>query len=451
MEFSSKYHFSNEITNRRSHYDAFTGSNGATKLLTMPIQVSSEIGRLKRVIVHRPDEGIARVSPKRASELLFDDIVHLPQMQEEHDVFTGILRCFLGDDNVLETRELLAGAIAADLKTKEWVIHEIVDYEELPKSLEAKLMALPDDELADVLITGYLPSENHILFDPIPNFIFTRDIAVTVNDHVIITKPGKEARFRENYLARFIFWSHPIFAHLKEQGRLINMNHYEEFPPSRKGEVVSLEGGDMMMLNKNYLLIGRSERTSAHAIHSLRDMLFKKNVVKNVVQINIPQERSYMHIDTVFTQVNNNHIVAFKPIVVDGLSSNVEVHKINGTSVFYHSVRDFIINEINPNMEFIPSGNGDSPYQEREQWTDGCNLVALKPGVALTYDRNPHTETAFRRAGYKIVHARKLLKDMRSGKVKPEDVENTIINLPSNELSRARGGSHCMTCPIERD
>ena len=97
------------------------------------IQVSTEIGPLRRVIVHRPDEGIARVSPKRASELLFDDIVHLPQMQEEHDIFTGILRAFLGNDNVLETKDLLTGAIGADAATKEWVINEIVDYEELPK------------------------------------------------------------------------------------------------------------------------------------------------------------------------------------------------------------------------------------------------------------------------------------------------------------------------------
>ena len=102
-------------------------------------------------------------------------------------------------------------------------------------------------------------------------------------------------------------------------------------------------------------------------------------------------------------------------------------------------------------MEFILSGDGESPYQEREQWTDGCNLVALKPGVAFTYDRNPHTEEAFKKAGYKMVHARQLLKDIKSGKIKVEEIENTIINLPSNELSRARGGSHCMTCPVERE
>lgn len=416
----------------------------------MPIQVSSEIGPLKQVIVHRPDEGIARISPKKAEELLFDDIVFLPQMQEEHDVFTNVLRAFIGKENVLEATDLLTGAIGNDPETKDWVINEIVDYEELPSMLRAKLMSLPDDQLAEVLISGYLKEEDYILFDPIPNFIFTRDIAVTVNDHVIITKPGKAARFRENFLSRFIFWSHPLFAHLKEEGRVINLNHTEEFPPSKRGEVVSVEGGDVMILNEDYLLIGCSERTTAHGIHSLRDVLFEKGVVNNVVQINIPNDRSYMHIDTIFTQINTNHIVAFKPIVVDGLSSYVEVHRKSGETTTYHSVRDFIVAEINPQMHFILSGNGVSPYQEREQWTDGCNLVAIRPGVALTYDRNPHTETAFREAGYNVVHARQLLKDIKSGKVNPDEVQNTIINLPSNELSRARGGSHCMTCPIER-
>jgi len=157
-----------------------------------------------------------------------------------------------------------------------------------------------------------------------------------------------------------------------------------------------------------------------------------------------------MHIDTVFTQINHNHIVAYKPIIVDGLSSTVEVLRKDGKTGLYPSVKDFFLEEINPNMEFILSGKGESPYQEREQWTDGCNLVALKPGVALTYDRNPKTEEAFEDAGYRVVWARDLLKAFDDGIILPEEVKNTIITMPSNELSRARGGSHCMTCPIER-
>lgn len=414
------------------------------------IHVSSEIGQLKRVIVHRPDIGIARISPKRAEELLFDDIVHLPKMQEEHDIFTDVLKAFLGKDNVLETGQLICEALKSDAQKSREIIEKVIEYEELPNSYVEKLLALEAKELTEILITGYWKEEDHILFDPIPNFIFTRDIAVTVNDHVIITKAAKEARHRENLLTRFIFWAHPMFQTLQQENRIINLNTIDEFPPSKKGEIVSVEGGDVMVINKDYLLIGCSERTTSHGIHSLKKALFDKGVISNVVQINIPQDRSCMHIDTIFTQINVNHVTAFKPIVVDGLSSNVIVYRKDGTTAAYGSVHDFFKKEINPNMEFILSGNGESPYQEREQWTDGCNLVALSPGVALTYDRNPMTEEAFREAGYQIIHATDLLADIASGALNVKDIENTIVSLPSNELSRARGGSHCMTCPIER-
>ncbi|MEL6924313.1 MAG: arginine deiminase family protein [Bacteroidota bacterium] len=414
------------------------------------VNVSSEIGVLKQVIVHRPDEGIARVSPKRAEELLFDDIVHLPKMQEEHDIFTQVLAAFLGEKNVLETEQLLEQALKANEEAKAEMIDKIIDFEELPESYKALLSELPDKRLAKLLISGYYEEEDHILFDPIPNFIFTRDIAVVVNDHIVITKAAKMARFRENFLTRFIIWAHPVFDELRKNDRIINLNNVNNFPPSRRGEMVSIEGGDMMIINEDYLLVGVSERSTDHGFNSLKKALFEKGVVKNVVKVKIPTDRSFMHIDTIFTQINTNHIVAYKPIVVDGLSSYVEVHSIKGTMRSYHSIREFWLGEINSSMQFILSGNGVSPYQDREQWTDGCNLVALKPGIGLTYDRNPKTEAAFREHGYQILHATTLLEKIRKGKIDPTTLTNTIITLPSSELSRARGGSHCMTCPIER-
>lgn len=414
------------------------------------IQVSSEIAPLRRVMVHRPDAGISRVSPKAAEELLFDDIVHLPRMQQEHDVFTAILRSFMGPTNVLETQELLRESLEVNDEARQEMLDLIVQWEELPTRFVAELGALPAGELAEILITGYYEREDHILFNPIPNFIFTRDIAVTVNDHLIITKANKVARMRENFLTRLIIWAHPIFAGLREPGRIINLNKVDEFPPSKRGETVSLEGGDAMILNKDYLLIGVSERTNAYGINSLAERLFNRGVINNIARVDIPADRSFMHLDTIFTQINNHDYVAYKPIIVDGLSSNVTVMRRDGKAGSYPSVADFLREEIDAESKFILSGGGQSPYQEREQWTDGCNLVSLRPGVAITYDRNPKTEAAFEAAGYRVVHSIDLLKAFEDGIIRPDEVKNTIITLPSSELSRARGGSHCMTCPIER-
>lgn len=410
------------------------------------VYVDSEINKLLKVIIHSPDEGIDRISPKRATELLFDDIVHLPTMRREHQIFRSVLVKFLGEKNVLETQQLIKESLDADEKIKTEVMDMIRDFEELPKAYFSDLCKMDHDTLSEVLISGYYKKEDQIYFDPIPNFIFTRDIALTIKDHMVITKASKSVRHRENLLTRFILHAHPDFSYLANENKLINLNVIDEYPPSKKGEPISIEGGDLMLLNEEYLLIGSSERTTDHALQTLKRVLFEKDLIKNVVEVDVPKERSFMHIDTLFTQFDHHRFIGFKPIVKDGLGSYVTVYRKSGSIVEYPSVIDFMHDEISPNIEFNWSGNGESPYQEREQWTDGCNLLTLRPGVALTYDRNPVTETAFRNAGYKIIHATELLKS----DFDPDQIHNTIITLPSSELSRARGGPHCMSCPVLR-
>jgi arginine deiminase len=407
----------------------------------------SEIKTLRKLIIHSPDEGIDRISPRRAGELLFDDIVHLPTMRKEHQVFKEVLHKFIEPSNVLETQTLIKEALDANEKIKADVIQLIKDFEELPTATVDLIKSMDHETLSEVLISGYYRKDDSIVFDPIPNFIFTRDIALTINDHIIITKASKYVRFRENLLTRFIFFAHPHFSSLVKENRLINLNVVDEFPPSKKGEPISVEGGDLMIINKDYLLIGSSERTTDHAIQTLKRVLFERNIIKNVVEIDVPKERSFMHIDTIFTQINHHHFVGYKPIVKDGLGSYVTVHKNDGKMVEYPSVLEFMHAEIDPAVDFIWSGNGESPYQEREQWTDGCNLLTLRPGIALTYDRNPKTEIAFKQAGYDVIHSSEFLQS----NVPVDTLKNTIITLPSSELSRARGGPHCMSCPVLRD
>jgi len=472
------------------------------------LSVSSEIGRLRRLLVHSPDSGLGKVVPSKAQDWLFEDIVHLDTIRrKEYDFYTKILLYFLdpekirgklafvddeknsrkfykpGDelffrsDKVVELQWLLA-EILDDHSIKENLVASVCAIEAVSYDTQKELQKLSSVQLAKTFISGTL-SDEKMLFAPIPNFIFTRDIGIVINNHVLLNKPAKKARTREALLAKYIFFNHPLFS-AYQQGIIELSDTYHHFllPQDGDHKKVTLEGGDVMVISKDHLIIGVSERTSLEAAHQAIKVLFEKNVVKKITIVRIPKKRDYMHIDTVFTQVKRNVWVMLGVFskkamkhededavqrILDGNKKEdkiriIQFRKKDISNPEYFDNLEDLLTDISKNdlgctekVRFIYSGNNEFPFDAREQWTDSCNLLALKEGVVLGYDRNDKTVEAFKANGFDAIHAQELIDKMEQGTADPDKMENTLILMPSAELSRARGGFHCMSMPLLRD
>jgi len=308
-----------------------------------------------------------------------------------------------------------------------------------------------------------------------------RDIGIVINDHILLNKPAKLARTREALLMQYIFFNHSLFAGYRDKIIEIPDNEHAFLLPdadaNRDVTRSTLEGGDVMMIAERHLIVGVSERTTLYAAQQVMRLVFAKNLVDTVTIIKIPRKRDYMHIDTVFTQVKRDvwvllgslsrtgddvkkrdviHFFAPKDVSEDlkimQFTKGLE-HKPIEIENLEDLLTDISQNDLGATepVQFIYSGNNEFPFGAREQWTDSCNLLALKEGVVVGYDRNQKTADAFRAAGFSVVRAADLLNRFERGESSPETVENTFIMLPSAELSRARGGSHCMSLPLLRE
>lgn len=498
------------------------------------INVTSEIGTLKRLLIHSPDGGIGKVVPSKFKEWLYDDTVHITQMRREYNEYIKLLLYFLdpekaayvneyeqkqtnkpqadcykpghpdyfNSDKVLDVQHLLYQVLQKQ-HIRRRIIAAVCAWEGVSFATERKLDAIQDPAiLANVLITGVLKTNSNktgeFVFAPLPNFIFTRDISIVINDHILLSNAATAARERESLLMKFISF-YQLFE--EEQDKIIEISESSDFflldEKEQQYYKTSVEGGDVMMIAPNHLLIGCSERTTPSAIDEIIHAVFKNSStgIEKISVIKIPRMRAIMHIDTVFTHVRkdtwvlfgkmsekvmleksqqqhpyyqyflDNQIAAeqgmpeilrfYKPLKeVYDASKNYRQdisYVIKGLEGLLRSIsiEDYGVPE--DEVKIIYSGNNVFPYDEREQWTDSCNLLALRDGVVVGYDRNDETFKGFEANGFKTISAAELFKKFESKELTPADVRDTLILLPSAELSRARGGAHCMSMPLLRE
>ena len=472
------------------------------------ISVTSEIGTLRRLLVHSPDSGLGKVVPSKAQDWLFEDIVHLDTIRrKEYDYYTKLLLYFLDpakikgrlseidnkknrrnffkpdnekffrSENVIELQWLLAD-ILRDREIKLKLVAAVCAIENCSYTIQNDLSNLTPEQLAKVFISGAI-NEEKMIFPPIPNFIFTRDMGIVINDYILLNKPAKKARTREAMLMKYIFFNHPLFSGYKDKILEISDSpHHFLIPRETDEKKLTLEGGDVMVITRDHVLIGVSERTTMEAAHQVSKLLFGKNIIKKITVIKIPKRRDYMHIDTIFTQIKRNVWVMLgsfsrkrikmedadpveKALDMERKDEKIKIiqfKKKNIDDPVYFDSLEELLRDISENdfdcgekVKFIYSGNNEFPFDAREQWTDSCNLLAIKEGVVLGYDRNDKTVEAFRENGFEIIEAEELLHQLESNKVDTAKISDTMILIPSAELSRARGGFHCMSLPILRD
>ncbi|MGU8982192.1 arginine deiminase [Clostridium perfringens] len=405
------------------------------------LNVTSEIGRLKTVLLHRPGEEIENLTPDLLDRLLFDDIPYLKVAREEHDAFAQTLR--EAGVEVLYLEVLAAEAIETSDEVKQQFISEFIDEagvesERLKEALIEYFNSFSDNKaMVDKTMAGVRKEElkdyhreslydqvNNVypfVCDPMPNLYFTRDPFATIGHGITLNHMRTDTRNRETIFAKYIFRHHPRF-----EGKDIPFWF-------NRNDKTSLEGGDELILSKEILAVGISQRTDSASVEKLAKKLlyYKDTTFKTVLAFKIPVSRAFMHLDTVFTQVDYD-----KFTVHPGIVGPLEVYAItkdpenDGHLIAVEecdTLENILKKYLKRDIELIKCGGGDEIIAAREQWNDGSNTLAIAPGEVVVYSRNYVTNEILEKEGIKL-HV-----------------------IPSSELSRGRGGPRCMSMPLIRE
>jgi len=403
----------------------------------MPFRVDSEVGVLRQVIVHRPGLELSRLTPDNVDELLFDDVMWADRAREEHDAFVGQLRA--RDVRVHYFNDLLATALD-EPGARQFLKEHLITATRFGPALDKPLQGLVDQTsatvLSEVLVGGLLKSDvtpslrtsslllkyldaDDFLLRPLPNHLFQRDNSAWIYGALSINPMAKPARKRETINSRLIYNYHPMF---RDAGLdIVYGNDFLHHEPS------TVEGGDLLVIGNGVLMIGMGERTSPQGVETLARLLFKAGQVRQVIVVELPKARAFMHLDTAMTMVDGDAFTVY-PYLPDSLRSF--------TLTPVGSGGDYTVNESTDLFAVVAQALDkvrvlrtpiDRRGAQREQWDDGTNFLAVSPGVVLGYERN--------------TTANRFLAD--------EGIE--VVPVVGSELGRGRGGPRCMSCPIERD
>lgn len=405
----------------------------------MNITVNSETGRLKGVIVHTPGHEVSLVNPELKDQLLFDDIIFEEDARREHIYMLRIFETAMPEDGqIFEIKDLFSECFEQE-DARAFFIEALIKQmsEQNLHTIEDELLGLPSGELLQFVIEGTTPRIQGFVMAPTPNLLFTRDLAAVVKDSILLSQPAKKARLREAILMETLVRFHPLFTDVRDN--IIQI-----------GKQASIEGGDVLVVSDQLVIIGMSERTSFSGLMKATEQLLESGI-EHVLAVDIPKQRSSMHLDTIFTFCDEGECVAFPPAISEREDNVVALSRSNGAIVSelmpsLHKALEYFLER---EMTFIPCGGENRTSQFREQWTDGANMFALAPGIIVGYERNTNTFRELKEHGYRLMNQYEFSEEFEDRVFEPGD-QKIAIKFMGHELCRGRGGARCMTLPIER-